>query len=665
MPVKRPDPDALLRQIKADEKVQKEKLEGYFKIFLGYAAGVGKTYTMLEEAQALRTSGIDVVIGIVETHQRAETEALMRGIEAVPLGTIVYGGITLEEMDIDGVLTRHPAVVLVDELAHTNAPGSRHEKRYQDVEELLAAGISVYSTLNIQHLESLNDTIAQITGVHVQETIPDRILALADDIELIDLPPETLLQRLREGKVYIPEKAAQAMQKFFQKGHLHGLREISLRYTARKVDSELLEYMKTHQILGPWPAGSRLLVCVSPSPLSERAVRATQQLAAGLDAEWYAVYVESTRNIVTSGERDQLDRNLELAEELGGKVEILAGEKPADEIVTFARNNNVTLILVGAPRRPVWDEWIRGALVYDIVRRSGSINVLVIGAEGGGKPLLSRNPFSRAGYDFRRLIGSVLLIGITTFICLILRSDVEFVNIAMIFLIPVLIAGILWGRLAGVITSLLAVLALDLFFVRPYFSFAIEDLRFVPSFLIFILVAVVISVLAEIIRNQSLIARERERFISSLYSFSKLLLASPEPGEGPRADDLIRQAAEKISSAFECEVLILQPDTTGTLVIRARVGEKTPFDADEAMVAEWVFKYGLSAGRASETFSSAQWFYLPLKTQDAVFGVIGVHSEAVGRTLSLEHRRLLESFVNILALSVEAIIAQDAKVKSM
>lgn len=660
MPVERPDPDALLRQIKAGEVVPREKRQGYFKIFLGYAAGVGKTYTMLEEAQALKKSGIDVVIGLVETHHRAETEALMQGIESVPLRRIEYGGIALEEMDIDGILARHPAVVLVDELAHTNAPGSRHEKRYQDVEELLAAGISVYTTLNIQHLESLNDTIAQITGVHVQETVPDTILAIADDIELIDLPPETLLQRLREGKVYIPEKAAQAMQKFFQKGHLHGLREISLRYTARKVDSELLEYMKTHRILGPWPAGSRLLVCVSPSPLSERAVRATQQLASGLDAEWYAVYVESTRNIVTAGERKQLNRNLELAEELGGKVEILAGEKPANEIVTFARNNNITLILVGAPRRPVWDEWIRGALVYDIVRRSGPINVLVIGAEGEGKPLLPRNPFSRAGYDFRRLLGSVLLIGITTFICLIIRTDVEFVNIAMIFLIPVLVAGILWGRLAGVMTSLLAVLALDLFFVRPYFSFAVEDLRYVPSFLIFILVAVVISVLAEMIRKQSLIARERERFISSLYSFSKMLLLPPESGEEPHTADLMRQAAEKISSAFECEVLILQPDIAGTLDIRARVGEKTPYDINEAKVAEWVFQHGLAAGRASESFSSARWFYLPLKTQHAVFGVIGVHSETEGRTLSLEQRRLLESFVNILALAQEAITAHPA-----
>jgi two-component system sensor histidine kinase KdpD len=417
---------------------------------------------MLEEAQALKAKGRDVVIGLVETHKRSETEILRQGLVSIPLRHIEYGGITLEEMDLDAVLERRPEVVLVDELAHTNAAGSRHNKRYQDVEELLDAGIGVFTTVNIQHIESLNDTIFQITGVKVEETIPDSIIERANDIKLVDLPIETLFQRLHEGKVYIPEQAKKAMERFFQKGPLLGLRELSLRYTARKVDAELRSYMVTHAILGPWPAGSRLLVCVSQSPLSERAIRATHQLASDLRAEWFAAYVESPNQVLKSIEQEQLSKNLHLVERLGGKIAILTGERAADEIISFARDSNITLMLVGAPRRSVWRELISGSVVYDLMRRSGSIDMLVVGSSDIKEKAQYRQ-FTGLKYDWRRIVGSIILLLTMTAICWILKPGLEFVNIAMLFLVPIIISSILWGRLAGITTSILAVAILDFF----------------------------------------------------------------------------------------------------------------------------------------------------------------------------------------------------------
>ena len=461
----RPRPDALLRRLKREEQEAKPG-RGLLKIILGSAAGVGKTYHMLEEAQSLRKDCVDVVAAIVETHGRPETEALLEGLEVIPRHHVEHGGVTLEELDLDAVLERHPTIALVDELAHTNAPGSRHDKRYQDVEELLEAGVNVYSTLNIQHIESLNDIVYQITGVKVRETLPDRIVELADEIEVVDLPPEELLQRFRDGKVYFPPKAEQAMQRFFRKGNLLGLREMALRYAARKVDEDMRSYMERHGIIGPWPAGSRLLVCISASPLSERLIRTGQRMSADLDAEWFAVYVESPQEAPsTEAAKDQLSRNLRLARELGARVQVLIGRNIAEEILAFAREHNVTLIIVGLPRRSLWNRWLRGSVVNEVISQSGQIHVLVIGGTETEQKKEADTAPAVSG-SWQPFYGSLASVAATTGFCWIFQHWLGLINIAMILLLPVIYSGMTWGRRSGWVASFLAVISSG-FLIRP------------------------------------------------------------------------------------------------------------------------------------------------------------------------------------------------------
>ena len=376
----RPDPDALLEHVQAEERQQKS---GHLKIFLGYAAGVGKTYAMLEAAHQRKEEGIDVVVGYVETHNRLETEALLKGLEVTPYKQVSYRNVHIPEMDIDAVLARKPQLVLVDELAHTNAPGSRHAKRFQDVEELLSAGINVYTTLNIQHIESLNDVVAQITGTKVRETVPDRVIDELTEIELIDLPPEELLRRLKNGKVYIPEQAERAIQKFFRQGNLTALRELSMRRAAERVDDQMRAYMETQAIPGPWPAGERLLVCISSGTLSERLVRTTRRLADELKAEWYAVYVETPDQARMSQEQQDRIAHIccRLAEELGAHSVNLPGRSVAETILEYARRHNVTKVIAGKPLRSRWLEVLRGSVVDQLIRQSGSIDVYVVSSE--------------------------------------------------------------------------------------------------------------------------------------------------------------------------------------------------------------------------------------------------------------------------------------------
>ncbi len=373
---KRPDPDELLARLKEEEQQQ---ARGKLKIFLGYVAGVGKTYAMLEAAHQRKEEGVDVVVGYVETHGRKETEALVKDLEVLPRQQVEYHGTTLTDMDLDAVLARRPQLVLVDELAHTNAPGLRHPKRYQDVEEILDAGINVYTTVNIQHLESLKDVVQQITGVTVRETVPDRMIDEAYEIELVDLPTDELLQRLREGKVYIPDQAARALEKFFRKGNLTALRELSLRRAAERVDSQMLNYMHTKSIPGPWPAGDRIMVCISSHPLGERLVRAGRRLADDLNAEWYVVFVETPGHLhMPAQNRLRMQQNLQLAEELGARVVNITSESVADAVIEFARQHNITKIIAGKPLRPRWFEILRGTVIDQIIRNSGQIDVYVV-----------------------------------------------------------------------------------------------------------------------------------------------------------------------------------------------------------------------------------------------------------------------------------------------
>src|SRR5262252_8850135 len=458
----RPDPDALLTRLQAEEAQQSR---GKLKIFFGATAGVGKTYDMLEAAHERRKEGIAVVVGWVDTHGRAETEALLEGLEILPRRAVAYRGATLNEFDLDAALARRPALLLVDELAHTNAAGSRHTKRWQDVEELLDAGIDVYTTVNVQHLESLNDVVAQITGVLVHETVPDSILERADEVELIDLPPDDLLQRLREGKVYIPEQAQRAIEHFFRKGNLIALRELALRRTADRVDAQMQVYRRHHAIADTWPTTERLLVCVSPSPLSRRLVRAARRMAARLRAEWLAVYVETPAQLrLPEADRERVVNTLRLAEQLGAETVTLSGHNVSEELLTYARTRNVSKIVVGKPLRARWREIVFGSVVDELARNTDDIDVYVISGEHDDSRPPSRRlperPSNGSAYGW-----SVLVVMLCTVLAWLLLPALEKANLVMVYLLGVIAVAMRGGRFAAILASVLSVAAFDVFFV--------------------------------------------------------------------------------------------------------------------------------------------------------------------------------------------------------
>jgi len=643
----RPDPDAILKKIQQEsEETDQKRTRGRLKIFLGYIAGVGKTYRMLQEANILKSQEIDVVVGVVETHGRAETQALLEGLEIIPKKKIEYKGITLEEMDLDALLGRHPGVALVDELAHTNVPGSRHTKRYQDVEELLNAGIDVYTALNIQHLESIIDIVQQISHVRVEETVPDRILELADEIELVDLPPEMLIERLKQGKVYIAKKAEQAMQKFFRRGNLLALRELALRYTAKQVDEAMRSYMERYAIRGPWPVGSRLLVGFSGSPTSERLIRISHRMAVDLDAEWYAVYVESSQQVeINEIAHVQLNKNIRLAEELGAKVVALTGSNIAEEILNFARQKNISLIVAGLSHRTRIEETIKGSVLNDLVKKSGSINVLIVGNDNTQKSTFQNTP-QNIKQDYKPYLISILGVAAIVGFGLLLRRWLEPFNIGMLLLLPVIGSSILWGFGTGIFTALVAVGALDFFFIPPYYTFRVSDIKYLPSFIVFIIISLVVSFLAKSIRWQTQSARNRERFLSSLYSFSREIMTART------IDDILKRATRNISEAFDCDVIILLPDENKQLQTEIKE-EKMDFNEKEKAVAAWVYQNGTQAGRNTLTLTSAKWLYLPLKAEDRTLGVLGITPLHEDSFLSSEQQRLLESFANIIALYLQ------------
>src|SRR5215813_7581147 len=407
----RPNPDALLKRVQAEEARQ---LQGKLKIFFGANPGVGKTYAMLEAAHEQRRDGVDVVIGVVETHGRVETEALMQGLEVLPRRTVDYRGTVLKEFDLDAALARRPQLILMDELAHTNATGSRHPKRWQDVMELLKAGINVYTAVNVQHLESLNDVVAQITGVRVRDTVPASVLERADDVELIDLPPDDLLQRLKDGKVYVPEQIQHAIQNFFTKGNLIALRELALRRTAERVDQQMEVYRRDHAVVRTWPAAETIMVCVNMKPRGPRLVRAARQMAADLHAKWIAVYVQIPRHLrLPQADRDRLVQTLRLAEQLGAETVTLSGDRVAQELLNYARSRNATKIIVGKPVRSLWKEWMFGSVVSELVHQSGDIDIYVITGEAGeGQPLIRRS-LRRTG-DLHQYLYALIGVAIAT-----------------------------------------------------------------------------------------------------------------------------------------------------------------------------------------------------------------------------------------------------------
>ena len=647
----RPNPDELLARVHAEEQQQSR---GKLKIFLGYAAGVGKTYAMLEAGHARKIDHVDVVVGYVETHHRAETEALVQGLETVPRKEIEYRGRVLTEMDVDAVLARKPQLALVDEFAHTNAPGSRHPKRYLDVQEILAAGIDVYTTLNIQHLESLNDVVAQITGVVVHETIPDNVIDQSAEIELIDLAPDELLQRLKDGKVYVPEQAVRAIEKFFRKGNLTALREIALRRTADRVDDQMRDYMETRAIAGPWAAKERLLVCVSPGALSERLIRTARRLADELDAEWIAMYVETPNQArMSQHQRGRMERMLHLAEERGAKTLTVPNVAVAATIVQYARAHNITKIIAGKPVRPRVLEVLRGSVVDQIIRQSGSIDVYVISGEVETSPIVETRDW-QPHRPLRRYVLSLGLVAAATLLGFPIHALIDPTNLVMIYLVAVVVAAAFWGRGPSIFAAVFGVLALDFFFVPPAFTFAVSDTQYILTFTGFLIVGLVISALTVRVREQADAALQREAQTAELYEFTRDLSATSG------IEEILQAVIKHVSQTFSREIVILLPEGE-TLKVRASTPDFT-LTQNEFAVASWAYQHNESAGRGTDTLPASPIHCRPLKTFRGVMGVLGVKPSNPVSYLTQSQARLLESFANQAALAIErAQLAEESQ----
>jgi two-component system, OmpR family, sensor histidine kinase KdpD len=620
---------------------------GSLKVFLGYCAGVGKTYRMLQDANVSKNNGIDVVIGLIETHGRADTEALIKSLEVVPRRNIEYSGITISEMDLDALLMRSPQLVLVDELAHTNIPGSRHEKRYQDIEELLNAGINVYTTLNIQHVQSLVDIVYQITSVKVDETIPDRILELAIEVELVDLSPEKLQQRLAEGKVYIPQKAKQAIEKFFKKGNLLALRELSLKYTAKRVDNDLLSYREKEDILSVWPIESRILVAIDSSKNAEKLLLIAHRMAAELKADWYAVYVETSQQY-SEKVRNQFYRNIHLAEELNAKVVSLNGNNVADEIIQFAKHKNINLIITGIAHRSRLQEFLRGSVLQELMQKANPINLLVVGNDSPPSSSADAKSISKkVGYKpyFYGFLG-VFFVGVFEWF---VRNLMSPHNLMMIMLLPTIVAGVLWGSSVGMVSSIFALALVSFFFIPHIFSFHFNDARDIFSELIFILVVLGVSWVGRLVRLRAESARHRERFIYALYNFSREIMGAEN------FDDILHRAVRSIVEAFDGDTIVMLPGESGVLELAVKSKTDLELNEMEKAVATWVYKNGRHAGRGTKTLSSAKWYYVPLKMREKILGVICLIKFETDKSFSPEQKRLLESFASVVALALSKV----------
>ncbi|HEY7379474.1 MAG TPA: sensor histidine kinase KdpD [Steroidobacteraceae bacterium] len=650
MTARRPDPQELLARAREEER---RAGRGRLKIFFGASPGVGKTYTMLEEARAKQRAGIDVVVGFVETHGRVDTAALLDGLETLPRKTVEYRGVTLSEFDLDAALARKPAMILVDELAHTNVPGSRHARRFQDVEELLAAGINVYTTLNVQHIESLNDVVAQITGVSVRETVPDSIFDQADELEIADLTAEDLLQRLQEGKVYVPEQAARAIDRFFRKGNLIALRELTLRRAAQRVDAQMRGYMREHGIRETWPAGERLLVCVGPNPASTRLIRSGKRLATGFNADWIVMFVEAPGLRISASDREQLASNLQLAQELGAQTVSVGGVNVADEILAYARDHNVTKILVGKPTHARWRDRLLGSLHDQLVRGSGDIDVYVITGEKGE---LTRTPGPRAEsrpVPVSEYWESALLLGLCTALGAAAYRYLSLTDIAMLFVLATGVVAYRYSRGPSLLTAFLAIVLFDFFFVPPRFTFAVSDVSYILTFAVMLSIALLISMLTLRVRAQAEMARARERGTATLYAMTRELAATRGLA------DLIAVATRHVQDTFSGAAVILLPGLGGGLEVPAQADTALPIDEKERSVAQWVLERGRLAGAGSDTLPAARGLYVPLVTTTGTIGVLGVAPADPKALRDPTVLLLLETFARQIAVALEREIFAD------
>lgn len=641
------------------QNAEERKARGHLKIFMGMSAGVGKTYAMLSEAHEQIARGVQVLAGYIETHGRAETDALIEGIPLLPIRTIEHRGVKLREFDLDGALKKRPTLLLVDELAHTNVPGSRHPKRWQDVEELLLAGIDVYTTVNVQHMESLVDVVAQITGVTVQETVPDSIIERADEVELIDIPPEDLQRRLKEGKVYQAERVDQALKGFFRTGNLIALRELALRRTADRVDAQMQSYREEEGVRGVWAARERILVCIAPNRLANKVVRAASRFGSALHAETIALSVSSDRQAnLTDDARALADQALALAESLGMETMSATGHDIVGEILRVAKQRNATMVIVGKPIKARWKEIFFGSVVDELVRRSGDINVQVITGEGDlatpPSKLLTKEQFS-----WRSIVGTVFATAVATGVSALMYGHMDLTNLAMIYLVAVAFVATRYGPKEAALASLFCVGALDFFFVPPRFTFSVADSQYLFTFLVMLGVALLISTLALRMRHQAQAASERESRTAALYALSR------ELAQSRKQEDLAIATARRLREVFGIDTAIFLMRDKGLHSATAKSRSHFERAVNEIAVAQWTMDRGERAGLGTNTLPGAQALYIPLKSPRGVVGVLAVKPDSPEQ-LDSSLLNLLETVATGLALAIERTLlakeSQDARV---
>jgi two-component system sensor histidine kinase KdpD len=643
MPDRRPDPDALLASIRRSEA---KATRGRLKVFFGMAPGVGKTYAMLQAARKAHAEGMDVVVALVETHGREETQLLLEGLPVVPRKLIAYRGTQLGELDLEAVLARRPRLAVVDELAHTNAPGSRHLKRWQDVEELLAAGIDVFTTLNVQHLESRADTVRQITGVAVRETVPDSMLEAAAGIQLVDLTPEQLRERLAEGKVYLGDRAAVAADNFFKESNLTALRELALRLTAERVDKQLREIREDRQISAIWRSGERLLVAVGASPFSTRLIRWTRRMAYALDAPWLAVCVE-TPVPLTPEERKLLDENLTLARELNAEIVVVPDRDVAGTLVRVAQQHNVSQIVIGKSRgHPVLDFLRGGSLADRLIRRSGQIDVYVVPAEPRTGRSRWREWSLSAASRPREYVTALLTVLGVTLVGLAMQGLTGYTAISLFYLTSVILLGLFVGQGPILLAATLSALAWNFLFIPPIITFRIDKFEDGLMFGIFFVTALVTGRLTGRLRAQERDQRQREQRATALYQLTRAIAAARS------VDEVLRNAAAQVQELFGARLAIFTEDPAQPGRLRLHPAATYVADEKEQGVAAWSFRNHKNAGRFTDTLPAAEGFYLPLLAGENCMGAMGVKPPAEA-TLPVNQRELLESFATQIALALD------------
>ncbi|MDD5268239.1 MAG: sensor histidine kinase KdpD [Methylococcales bacterium] len=655
----RPDPDELLARV---EREQTRASRGRLKIFFGAAAGVGKTYAMLLAARERRAENIDIIVGLVETHGRKETAVLIEGLEVLPPKLIEYRGTTLREFDLDKALKRKPSVIVVDELAHTNAQGCRHPKRWQDIEELLEAGIDVYTALNVQHLESLNDDIGQITGIQVWETVPDTVFEEANEIELVDLPPDELLDRLKDGKVYLPQQAQEAIRHFFRKGNLIALRELALRQTANRVDAQMLDYREDNAIRQVWQVSERIMVCIGPNALAERLVRAGKRFATSLRAQWLVVYVETPElQRLPAEKRDSVLRILRLGEKLGAETVTLSAPDMSSAIIKFSNDRNVTKIVIGKPTRRGFKRFLLGSVVDSLISDAHNINLYLLGSprpekgddisDRSGLSLYRKKPLPGLGvrlssWQKNRTLGYVWAFAVvvaSTALTYMMFGRFELANMIMVFLLGVVFIATRFGRGPSIFASFLGVAIFDFLFVKPYLSFTVADSQYLVTLLAMLTVAMLISNLMANVRSQAKVAGHRERRATVLYAMSRDLTASQSE------DEIVRTAVHHLYSEFGSQNVILFPDANGRITYPKGQAIPESLHGADLSVAQWVMDHNEIAGQGTNTLPGTEAIYFPLCNKETMLGVLVLLPVNLRRVYLPEQRKLLETFLGQIA----------------